>query len=52
VQVAQRFIAGKESGNQQIVEGVVSVGEGVEGSVRRIETAYDIRGVPVNGASR
>jgi phage baseplate assembly protein gpV len=32
---------------QQIRERVLSVGEGVDGSVRRIETEYDIRGLPI-----
>jgi YD repeat-containing protein len=32
---------------QQIRERVLSVGEGVDGAVRRIETEYDIRGLPV-----
>jgi hypothetical protein len=37
---------------QQIRERVVTLGQGVDGSVRRIESECDIRVLPVNGASR
>jgi hypothetical protein len=37
---------------RQVRERVVTLGQGVDGSVRRIETEYELRGLPVNGASR
>jgi hypothetical protein len=37
---------------RQVRERVVAVGEGVDGCVWRIESEYDIRGLPVNAASR
>jgi len=37
---------------RQVRERVLRLGEGVDGSVRRTETEYDARGLPVNDASR